>query len=192
MDLKEKFFGVIDFVLALLPTKRQVIRFVSSKQGKRRLLIVAGVIAFAIWVESDDTSKKNSSRTINAQPVFQTYTDPYLACQMYLSGIPPSLVNTQFGRDLYFDKMEMEHQMRVDELESQRHRNAVGSRVRADLSQLHDNRASRMAPQYVPNYYQRTSDGTWVTHDPNAAISTGTDYLPYSTIQEGKKAGVYR
>ena len=78
-----------------------------------------------------------------------------------------------------------------EETEVARHENAI-RKIRSDMAESEANRTSRMAPQYVPNYYQRTSDGTWVTHDPNAAISTGTDYLPYSTIQEGKKAGVYR
>lgn len=192
MELEKKLREAVDWVRVFLPTKGQVMRFVSSRRGKRTLCCVAAVLALAVWTGSGEDGGTGNRRSAGAPQAMPSATNPMLLADMMLQGMPPALAASPMGKAMYFDQMEREHQMRADELESRRRWNEAESRNRADREQLAAARAARMAPQYAPVVFRNTVDGSWVTSDPARAAATGTPYLPPEVIRQGQRAGMFR
>ena len=192
MELEKKLREVVDWVRVFLPTKGEVMRFVSSRRGKRTLCCVAAVLALAVWTGSGEDAGEENLRSAGVPRVMPSAVNPMLLADMMLQGMPPALAASPMGKAMYFDQMEREHQMRADELESRRRWNEAESRNRADREQLAANRAARMAPQYAPDCFQRTADGSWVTSNPAKAAATGMPYLSSGAIRQGQRAGMFR
>ena len=140
--------------------------------------------------ERSKTSGYGQSSVVNAWSPTGMPCDPSRMIFMapgWDAGMTPQ--QKEFGL-LFINSTMYSKRTPEEETEVARHENAI-RKIRSDMAELEANRASRMAPQYVRNYYQRTDDGSWVTHDPSKATSS-IDYIPHSTILKGVNAGLFR
>lgn len=86
----------------------------------------------------------------------------------------------RMNQEMELARLRMKHEEALSELEVMRHENRMRE-IRSEMADMEADRWSRMAPQYVPNYYLRW-DGTTVTHDFELSVQTETPFVPFEHI----------